>query len=312
VFAIRAQPIDFMGRRLAVSLFSLTLVFASLVSLAVQGLNFGLDFTGGVALQLSVPEAGAGQDPVGSIRRELDADGYRNATVVTFGSDTDIMVRLADDNDPQLGDKLVAEFQSRIDPGIKLLGMEYVGPTTGEELRESGGLAILLALGLVTLYIAFRFQLKFAAGAVLALIHDVIITVGCFSITRWEFNLSVLAAVLAVIGYSINDTIVVFDRIREVFRTARTLSAVEVINTAISSTLDRTLATSFTTLLVLFAMAIFGGEALFGFSIALIIGIGVGTYSSIYIASSLLLTLGAERVDLFPLPERQPGEDSQP
>jgi len=311
MFAVRSKPIDFMGRRLVVSLFSLALVTASLVSLAVQGLNFGLDFTGGVALQLSFPALAAAKDPVGSIRRELDAAGYRNASVVAFGSDTDVMVRLANDNDPLLGDKLVAEFQSRIDPGIELLGMEFVGPTTGEELRERGGLAILLALGLVALYITFRFQLKFAAGALLALVHDVIITVGCFSVTRWEFNLSVLAAVLAVIGYSINDTIVVFDREREVFRTERTLNAVQVINTAISSTLDRTLATSFTTLLVLFAMAIFGGEALFGFSMALIIGIGVGTYSSIYIASSLLLTLGAERADLFPLPERLPGEDSQ-
>ena len=312
MFAVRKGPMDFMGRRLAVSLLSLVLVTGSLVSLVVQGLNFGLDFTGGVSLQLDFPRVAPGTNPVDSIRQQLDANGYRNASVVAVGSDTEVMVRLAVDNDPLLGDKLVEEFQDSIDPGIQLLGMEYVGPSTGEELRERGGLAILLALGLVALYITFRFQLKFAAGALLALVHDVIITLGCFSVTRWEFSLPVLAAILAVIGYSINDTIVVFDRIREVFRTTRKLDTSQVINTAISSTLDRTLATSFTTLLVLAAMCLFGGEALFGFSVALIVGIGVGTYSSIYIASSLLLTLDAQREELFPLPEVAPGEDARP
>lgn len=312
MFAARNVTIDFMGRRRAVSLLSFALIAVSLVSLLAQGLNFGLDFNGGVSLQLSVPHVAPGTTPVESIRQALDAAGYRQATVVTFGSESDIMVRLANDSDPLLGDRLLSEFQARIDPGITLLGKEYVGPSTGEELRERGGLAMLLALGLVALYITFRFQLKFAVGALLALVHDVIITLGFFSVARWEFNLSVLAAILAVVGYSINDTIVVFDRIREMFRTVRKVGSIEVINTAISSTLDRTLATSFTTLLVLVAMGIFGGEALFGFSMALIIGICVGTYSSIYVASSLLVTLGVQREDLFPVVERSPDEEPGP
>lgn len=308
MLAVRPGPRDFMGRRLAVSLLSLALVTASLISLFTRGLNFGLDFNGGVSLQLSLPPTGHTQNTAESIRQQLAAGGYQNATVVAFGSDSDLVVRLENDNDPLLGDTLLALVQARVDPGIKLLGMEYVGPSAGEDLRERGGLAMLLAMGLVALYITFRFQSKFALGALLALVHDVIITVGCFSITGWEFNLSVLAAILALIGYSINDTIVVFDRIREVFRKERALNTSQTINVAITSTLERTMATSLTTLLVLIAMCLFGGEALFGFSIALIIGIVVGTYSSIYIASSLLLTLNLQRSDLFPLPERPPGE----
>ena len=312
MLAVERGPVNFMGRRLALLLLSGVLVTVSLVSLYVQGLNFGLDFNGGVALQLEVPGAASRQSPLESIRARLEALGYRDASVVAFGSDTDVMVRIGNNDDPLLGDRLVADLRARIDPDITLLGMEYVGPSTGEELRERGGLAMLLALGLVALYITFRFQAKFAAGALLALVHDVIVTLGCFSLSRWEFNLSVLAAILALIGYSINDTIVVFDRIREVFRKARTLDTVQVINTAISSTLDRTLVTSLTTLLVLLAMCFFGGQGLFGFSIALSIGIAVGTYSSIYIASSLLLTLKVQRLDLFPLPERSTGGDAQP
>ncbi len=312
MFTVRPGPVDFMRRRLALSLLSLALVTVSLVSLFTKGLNFGLDFSGGVSLQLRFPQTNSQQNPVDLIRRQLDAAGYRNVAVIAFGSDMDVMVRLKDDNDPLLGDKLVEQFRTRINPGIQLLSTEYVGPSMGDELRESGGMAMLLALGLVALYITFRFQSKFAAGALLALVHDVIITLGCFSVTGWEFNLSVLAAILALVGYSINDTIVVFDRIREIFRKERALNAFQVINAAISSTLDRTLATSFTTLLVLIAMGLFGGEGLFGFSIALMIGIAVGTYSSIYIASSLLLTLDAQRADLFPLPDRPPGEHAQP
>lgn len=310
--AIRKEPIDFMGRRYLVSLLSFALIAVSLASLVIQGLNFGLDFKGGVSLQLGFPPGNYQQAPADSVRQQLDEAGYRQATVVNFGSNTVVMVRLADDSDPLLGEKLLEVFRERIDPGIELLGMEYVGPSVGEELRELGGLAILLALMLVALYITFRFQSKFAAGALLALVHDVIITLGCFSLTRWEFDLSVLAAILAVIGYSINDTIVVFDRIREIFRMERTLTSDQAINLAISSTLDRTLATSFTTLLVLVSMALFGGEALFGFSMALIIGIAVGTYSSIFVASSLLLSLNVQRTDLLPPPDLPPTDDSQP
>ncbi|MCB1846661.1 MAG: protein translocase subunit SecF, partial [Halieaceae bacterium] len=236
MLAVERGPVNFMGRRLALLLLSGVLVTVSLVSLYVQGLNFGLDFNGGVALQLEVPGAASRQSPLESIRARLEALGYRDASVVAFGSDTDVMVRIGNNDDPLLGDRLVTDLRAHIDPDITLLGMEYVGPSTGEELRERGGLAMLLALGLVALYITFRFQAKFAAGALLALVHDVIVTLGCFSLSRWEFNLSVLAAILALIGYSINDTIVVFDRIREVFRKSRALDTVQVINTAISST----------------------------------------------------------------------------
>jgi preprotein translocase subunit SecF len=310
--AAKRERINFMGQRRKVSLLSLLLVAVSIVSLLVQGLNLGSEFNGGVSLQLSVPASATRQTPVESVREQLDLAGYTQATVVAFGSETEILVRLANNADPLLGDKLVELLQAQVSPAIKLLGMEFIGPVVGEELRERGGLAVLLALSTVGLYTSFRFQAKFAAGAILSLVHDVIITLGFFSLFRWEFNLTVLAACLAVIGYSINDTIVVFDRIREVFRKERTLDSVQVINSAITDTLDRTLATSFTTLLVLFALGFFGGEQLFGFSTALIIGIGVGTYSSIYIASSILVTLDVQRKDLLTQKDQQDELDNLP
>jgi preprotein translocase subunit SecF len=301
-----------MRQRLVVSCLSLLFIAVSLVSLAVQGLNFSQEFTGGLSIQLAFPPHTSGLSPVESVRQQLEQAGYERATVVAFGSENDVLLRLANTDDPLLSDKLIDLLQTRIDPGIDLLSVEFVGPTAGAELRERGGLAVVLALGMVAVYTSFRFQVKFAAGAVLSLIHDIVITLGCFSLFQWEFNLTVLAACLAVIGYSINDTIVVFDRIREVFRKQRTLNPVQVINTAITSTLDRTLATSFTTLLVLFALRMFGGEQLFGFSMTLIIGIGVGTYSSIYIAASILLTLDVQRKDLLPPLELQAELDELP
>ncbi|MEZ5569914.1 MAG: protein translocase subunit SecF [Halioglobus sp.] len=299
------QRIDFMSQRRVASCLSLLLVVVSLLSLLSQGLNFSQEFNGGLSIQLAVPAGNGKERPVESVRRQLDLAGYEQASVVAFGSESDVLLRLADSDDPMLGDKLIGLLRERIDPGIELVNVEFVGPTAGAELRERGGLAVLLALGMVALYISFRFQFKFAVGAVLSLIHDIIITLGCFSVFRWEFSLTVLAACLAVIGYSINDTIVVFDRIREVLRKQRTLDPLQVINTAISGTLDRTLGTSFTTLLVLFALLLFGGDHLFGFSIALVIGIGVGTYSSIYIAASILLSLKLQRIDLLPVQELQ-------
>ncbi|MCB1841813.1 MAG: protein translocase subunit SecF [Halioglobus sp.] len=299
------QRIDFMSQRRVASCLSLLLVVVSLLSLLSQGLNFSQEFNGGLSIQLAVPAGNGKERPVESVRRQLDLAGYEQASVVAFGSESDVLLRLADSDDPMLGDKLIGLLRERIDPGIELVNVEFVGPTAGAELRERGGLAVLLALGMVALYISFRFQFKFAVGAVLSLIHDIIITLGCFSVFRWEFSLTVLAACLAVIGYSINDTIVVFDRIREVLRKQRTLDPLQVINTAISGTLDRTLGTSFTTLLVLFALLLFGGDHLFGFSIALVIGIGVGTYSSIYIAASILLSLKLQSIDLLPVQELQ-------
>ncbi|MEE4146342.1 MAG: protein translocase subunit SecF [Halieaceae bacterium] len=309
---INAESIDFMGQRRKVSYLSIALIAVSLLSLLFQGLNFSQEFNGGLSIQLGFPRNTSGESPVELVRQQLDQSGYEQATVVAFGSERDVLLRLANTDDPMLSDKLIEMLQARIDPGIELLSVEFVGPTAGAELRERGGLAVMLSLGMVALYTSFRFQAKFAAGAVLSLVHDIIITLGCFSLFQWEFNLTVLAACLAVIGYSINDTIVVFDRIREVFRMQRTLGPVEVINTAITGTLDRTLATSFTTLLVLFALRLFGGEQLFGFSMALIIGIGVGTYSSIYIAASILLTLNVQRTDLLPPQERQAELDELP
>lgn len=298
------KPIDFMRQRVVASCLSFVLLAVSVFSLMTQGLHLSQEFDGGLSIQLGFPASMDGASPVERVRQHLDRSGYGEATVVAFGTERDVLVRLANTDDPMLGERLISLLRTRIDPGIELVSAEFIGPTAGADLRERGGLAVLLALGMVALYISFRFQVKFALGAVLSLIHDIVITLGCFSIFRWEFNLTVLAACLAVIGYSINDTIVVFDRIREVFRKLRTLTPTEVINTAISGTLDRTLGTSFTTLLVLFALLMFGGDHLFGFSIALIIGIGVGTYSSIYIAASILLTLDVQRKDLVP-PELQ-------
>jgi preprotein translocase subunit SecF len=309
---VLVEGIDFMRQRLVVSCLSLVFIAVSLLSLAVQGLNFSQEFNGGLSIQLAFPPNTSGTPPVESVRRQLDLAGYERATAVAFGSERDVLVRLGNTDDPLLSDKLIDLLQSRIDPGIELLSVEFVGPTAGAELRERVGLAVVLGLGMVAVYTSFRFQVKFAVGAVLSLIHDIVITLGCFSLFQWEFNLTVLAACLAVIGYSINDTIVVFDRIREVFRKQRMLNPIQVINTAITSTLDRTLATSFTTLLVLFALRLFGGEQLFGFSMALIIGIGVGTYSSIYIAASILLTLDVQRRDLLPPSELQVELDELP
>lgn len=301
-----------MRRRLLVTCLSLAFIAASLLSLAIQGLNFSQEFNGGLSIQLAFPPNNSGPPPVESVRRQLELAGYERATAVAFGSERDVLVRLAYTEDPLLGDKLIELLRARIDSRIDLLAVEFVGPTAGAELRERGGLAVVLALGMVAVYTSFRFQVKFAVGAVLSLVHDIVITLGSFSLFQWEFNLTVLAACLAVIGYSINDTIVVFDRIREVFRKQRTLNPAQVINTAITSTLDRTLATSFTTLLVLFALRLFGGEQLFGFSMALIIGIGVGTYSSIYVAASILLMLDVKRSDLLPPAELQVELDELP
>jgi len=219
--------------------------------------------------------------------------------VVSFGSDRDVLIRLPQGYTDEQGTALLGVLQAAFAGEVELRRMEFVGPQVGDELREQGGLAMLMALGLVTLYIAFRFQFKFALGAVAALVHDVIITLGFFSITGMEFNLTVLAAVLAVIGYSINDTIVVFDRIRENFRKLRRVEPDEVMNISVTETLARTLVTSLTTLLVVTALALFGGEMIFAFAIALIVGVTVGTYSSIYVASVTALALGVTKEDLM-------------
>jgi len=303
------KTIKFMGHRKLAMLCSGLLILLSIGSLATRQLNWGLDFTGGTLVEVHYSATA----DLRAIRSILETQGYKGSVVVSFGSDRDVLIRLPQGYTDQQGTALLDILQAAFAGEVELRRMEFVGPQVGDELREQGGLAMLLALGLVTLYIAFRFQLKFALGAVAALAHDVIITLGFFSITGMEFNLTVLAAVLAVIGYSINDTIVVFDRIRENFRKLRRVEPDEVMNISITQTLARTLVTSLTTLLVVASLALFGGEMIFGFAVALIVGIIVGTYSSIYVASVTTLMLGVTKEDLMiPVKEGADQDDFAP
>lgn len=303
------SAMNFMGRRRLAAAFSIVLVLASLASLAVRQLNWGLDFTGGTLVELHYADSA----DLGAIRGTLAAGGYEGAVVVSFGTDRDVLVRLPEGYSDAQGTAMVAMLREAAGVDVELRRIEFVGPQVGDELREQGGLAMLLALGLVMLYIAFRFQFKFAMGAVVALVHDVLVTLGFFSIAGLEFDLTVLAALLAVIGYSLNDTIVVSDRIRENFRKLRRADAVEVINISLTETLGRTLVTSLTTLLVLLALALLGGEMIFGFAIALIVGVAIGTYSSIYVASNVLLAMGVNKEDLMiPIPEGAEQDDLTP
>lgn len=262
------KVINFMGQSKPAMLVSGLILLACIGSLATRQLNWGLDFTGGTLVEVHY-SASANLE---SIRSTLETKGYAGAIVASFGSDQDVLIRLPQGYSDQQGTELLAILQEVFAGEVELRRAEFVGPQVGDELREQGGLAMILALGLVMLYVAFRFQFKFAVGGVVALVHDVIITLGFFSVTGMEFNLTVLAAIMAVIGYSINDTIVVFDRIRENFRTLRRAEPTEVMNISVTETLERTLVTAGTTLLVVGALALFGGEMLFGFAIALIVG----------------------------------------
>jgi len=303
------KVINFMGQRKLAVLFSLTLLIVSIGSLATRQLNWGLDFTGGTLVEVHYSETVS----LNELRETLGTQGYAGAIVVSFGTDRDVLIRLPQGYSDQEGAALLTLLQNNFEGEVVLRRIEFVGPQVGDELREQGGLAMLLALALVMLYIAFRFQLKFAVGAVIALVHDVIITLGFFSIVGMEFDLTVLAALLAVIGYSLNDTIVVSDRIRENFRKLRRSDPVEVINISLTETLGRTLVTSLTTLLVLLSLALFGGEMINGFAIALIVGVAVGTYSSIYVAANALLMLGISKEDLMiPVKEGAEQEDLTP
>jgi len=291
---------NFMALRWPAAVFSLVLLAISLGSLATKELQWGLDFTGGTLVEVAYTDSAY----LTEIRSTLDSRGYSGALVVSFGTDRDVLIRLPVGTSDEQGAALLGILQSESSDIVELRRIEFVGPQVGEELREQGGLAMLLALGLVMVYIAFRFQFKFALGAVGALAHDVIIVLGFFSIMGLEFDLTVLAAILAVIGYSLNDTIVVSDRIRENFRKLRRVEPIEVINQSLSETLGRTLVTSLTTLLVLISLTLVGGEMINGFAIALLVGVVVGTYSSIYVAANLLLSLGVSKDDLIvPLPD---------
>lgn len=303
------KVINFMGQRKLAVLFSGLLLLVSIVSLATKQLNWGLDFTGGTLVEIHYSATA----DLNTIRSTLETQGYAGSSVMSFGSDQDVLIRLPQGYSDAEGTALLSLLQETFVGDVELRRMEFVGPQVGDELREQGGLAMLLAIGLVTLYVAFRFQLKFALGAVAALLHDVIITLGFFSLTGMEFNLTVLAAILAVVGYSINDTIVVFDRIRENFRKLRRAGPVEVVDISISETLARTLVTSGTTLMVVLALAIFGGEMIFGFAVALIVGILIGTYSSIYVASAWTLMMGVTKEDLMlPIKEGAEQDDLTP
>lgn len=295
---------NFMGLRKVAAAFSITLLLISVASLAINGLKFGLDFTGG-----SLIEVGYQQEPdLNGIRDKLQNAGYEDAVVQTFGSPVDILIRMGVAHDPKLGDMVLQTLQSGESQALTLRRNEFVGAQVGEELREQGGLGMLLALFMVMVYVAFRFQLKFSVGAVTALAHDVLIVLGFFSVLQLDFDLTVLAAVLAVIGYSLNDTIVVSDRIRENFRRLRKSEPIEIMNVSLSQTLGRTMVTSLTTLLVLVALAVFGGEMIFGFAVALLVGVFIGTYSSIYVAANILIMLGICKEDLLP-PEKQEGDE---
>ena len=292
--------IPFMSYRKIATIASLSLLALSILSLGFRGLNLGLDFSGGTLIEVSYSEAA----DLGDIRALMTANGFDDFQVVNFGSNTDVLIKVADkDGSSQLGDTIFA-FLVASNSEIELQRIEFVGPQIGSELRDQGGLGMLVALGMILLYVAFRFQYKFALGAVAALAHDVVIILGLFSLLAWDFDLTVLAALLAVIGYSLNDTIVVSDRMRENFRGERGFEPEEIVNRSINQTLSRTLITSFTTLLVLMALFFFGGEMIRGFSQALIIGVLVGTYSSIYVVANMLLSLSITQDDLaIPEPE---------
>ena len=288
--------IEFMAHRYIAIGVSAFLLLASVVAFVWFGVNRGLDFTGGVLVELSFEQR---VDPV-AVRSLLIANGYTNAVVQSLGSETEIQIRVPPVPDVDQSD-VGGNIQTVLIEGIgnvDLRRSEFVGPAVGQELTEKGGLALLVALGVVLVYIMFRFTGKFALGAVVALMHDVVIVVGCFCMFGWTFNLPELAALLAVIGYSLNDTIVVSDRIRENFRAIRRRKSIDIINMSLNQTLGRTLVTSLTTLLVLVALLVAGGEQISGFATALTIGVVVGTYSSIYVAANMLLTLNVVSEDL--------------
>lgn len=290
--------IDFLSKRLLALILSSILIIISISSLATQGLKKGIDFTGGTLVELSFPEPAE----LTSLRSLLDSAGFKGAVVQHFGSSKEVLIRLMPNdalNTATLSNKVLDIVNGEYTQKGELRRAEFVGPQVGEELTEDGGLALLYAMICILIYVTFRFEYRFALGSVAALAHDVIITLGAFSVFQFEFDLTVLAALLAVIGYSLNDTIVVFDRVRENFRKLRKGTPAEVVNISLNQTLNRTIMTSMTTLLVLFALFYLGGEIIHDFALALIIGVFIGTYSSIYVASPITLALGISKADLM-------------
>ena len=290
----------FMKYRKIAGIISITLFIISVGFLFFRGLSLGLDFSGGTLIEVSY------ETPISleEVRSSLESNGYADSQVVNFGTNLDVLIKVADQSGNSSVGEDIFNILSNQEIPIVLKRVEFVGPQVGDELRDQGGLGMLIALFMILIYVAFRFQYKFALGAVTALGHDVVIILGLFSIFSWDFDLTVLAALLAVIGYSLNDTIVVSDRIRENFRTERVLEPIDMVDLSLNQTLGRTIVTSLTTLLVLFALFIFGGELIRGFSLALIIGVLIGTYSSIYVVANMLMYLTLTQEDLaVPEPE---------
>jgi preprotein translocase subunit SecF len=306
---LKELDVDFMGKRYITAVLSGVVLLICLGSILFRGFDFGLDFTGGTVIELGFEEP----VEIATVTDTLSEAGFPAAVVQDFGSRTDILIRLppmaeGEAASAQRSDEVLRVLDEAISGQVDLRRVEFVGPQVGEELREQGGLAVLFALIGILIYVAVRFEWRFAVGAVAALIHDVLFTVGMFSLFQIEFDLTVLAAVLAVIGYSLNDTIVIFDRIRENFRKMRKGTVMEITNRSINQTLSRTIITSGTTLLVLLALYFLGGQAIESFSLALIIGIVIGTYSTIYIATAIAVWLGVSRTDLLPPPPVKEGE----
>jgi preprotein translocase subunit SecF len=293
---------DFMKLRNIAMMFSAILLIVSIAALVTRGLNLGLDFTGGTLLEVSYQQPA----DIEKIRGQLDESGFLGSTVQHFGSETDVLIRMAEAYRDTLGAEVLEALRvGSVEEGkafndVELRRSEFVGSQVGEELRDQGGLALLMALFVVMLYVSFRFQFKFSVGAVFALFHDVVIILGFFALFQWDFDLTVFAALLAVIGYSLNDTIVVADRIRENFRMIRKGDTIEIINISLNQTLGRTIMTSVTTALVLLALMFWGGELIHNFALGLFIGVIVGTYSSIYVAANILLLMNISREDLIP------------
>ncbi len=299
---------NFMKLRSAATVLSVLLMLGSVATLFVNGINFGLDFTGGTLVELSYDQP----VNVANVRAELDQLGFDDASAQEYGAATDVLIRLpGSETDAHMGDKVAKQLNAAYEGDITVKRVEFVGPQVGEQLRDQGGLGMMLALALVMLYIAFRFQYKFSVGAVIALAHDSLIVLGVFSLLGLPFDLTVLAAILAVVGYSLNDTIIVYDRVRENFRKVRRGTSTEIINISLSQTLGRTLATSGTTIMVLLSLFFLGGDTIRGFATALLVGVGVGTYSSIYIASNMLLYMNVDREDLI-VPVKEDEVDEMP
>jgi preprotein translocase subunit SecF len=303
------EPLNFMRFKSPAIIISLLLVLGSLFSIFTKGINFGLDFTGGIVVEAGFEQ----QADLPKIRTALAADGFPDAIVQYFGTSTEVMIRIAPRDDVEqavVGEQIIESIQKVEEGEVTKRRVENVSASVGDELKEDGMLALLASFIGIMMYVAFRFEWRYSVGAVVALIHDVIVTMGMFSITGMEFDLTVLAALLALVGYSINDTIVVFDRIREMFRKLREATVEETVNDAITSTLSRTTITSGTTALSLVALFYLGGPLLHGFAAALLFGIAIGTYSSIYVASSIAVLLGASREDLLPEVIEKEGENT--